>query len=167
MRCESIRPLIRTFLDDLLDEKDYQDIQAHLGGCERCQVYAASVGTLSYRLYELGQVAVPPDLSSTVLYELEKKNRLAAAGPAVSLPEENGLKAVTVVVTRLLWAVVLLILVAAAAVAAIIVSLWRAPAPVPAPAAPEKIVAASFLEKENEKTPEIMTGEPLGTDTGS
>ncbi len=74
MSCDIVRPRIRTFLDDLLDEKEYQDIHRHLEACERCRVYASSVGTLSYRLYELSQAPLPPDMVSTILYELKKQN---------------------------------------------------------------------------------------------
>lgn len=89
MNCESIRPVVRTFLDDLLDEKDYQDIQAHLAGCQRCHAYASSVGTLSYGLYELGQVSVPPDTSSAVLYQLERQGHSVSAEPSASMTEEK------------------------------------------------------------------------------
>ena len=91
MRCEEIHPVIRNFLDDLLDEKDYQEIQAHLAGCEHCHSYASSVGTLSYRLYELGQVALPPDMASTILYEFNQQHRVSLAAPpkTSSFPEEG------------------------------------------------------------------------------
>ncbi len=72
MLCDAVGSMIRPFLDDLLDEKDYQDVSAHIQGCQRCRVYASSVGTLSYRIYELGQVPLPPDMVSTILYEYKK-----------------------------------------------------------------------------------------------
>ena len=75
MPCDpAIRTMIRPFLDDLLDEKDYQAVHAHMELCDPCRVYASSVGTLSHRLYELGQVTLPPDMVSTILYELKKQN---------------------------------------------------------------------------------------------
>jgi len=72
MICETIRPVIRQFMDDLLDEKDYQEIQTHLASCQRCHSYASSVGTISYRVHELGQASLPPDMVSVILHELKK-----------------------------------------------------------------------------------------------
>ena len=73
MSCEGVQPKIRQFLDDLLDEREYQQIHSHISECVACQNYASSVGTLSYQLYELGQVSLPPDMVSTVLYEFKKQ----------------------------------------------------------------------------------------------
>ncbi len=72
MLCEAIRPIVRQFTDDHLDEKDYQEVQSHLASCEKCRQYTSSVGTLCYRLHEMGQTAIPPDMASTVLYQLKK-----------------------------------------------------------------------------------------------
>lgn len=125
MLCESIRPLIRTFLDDLLDEKDYQNIQAHLSGCERCRSYASSLGTLSYRLYELGQVAIPPDMISMILYGLEKKRQADSTAPA-ALPDEKSPAAdLAAVLTKIFWAVIFLILVVSVVAVAMIMDLRR------------------------------------------
>ena len=83
MECEAIRPVIRPFMDDLLDEKEYHGIHAHLESCSRCRAYASSVGTLSYRLYELGQAAPPADAASTILYQFKKDlQRLISASSA-------------------------------------------------------------------------------------
>ena len=86
MACDAVQPRIRPFLDDLLDENDYQGIHTHLETCESCRRYASSVGTLSYRLYELGQMPLPPDMASTILYESKKAvpepPALAVAPPA-------------------------------------------------------------------------------------
>ena len=109
MACDTIQPRIRPFLDDLLDEKDYQDIHAHLEVCESCRKYASSVGTLSYRLYELGQVPLPLDMVSTVLYESKKavpEPPAPAAAPTV--PAGEG---VFISKKDLFWAGVALLLV--------------------------------------------------------
>ena len=92
MACDATRPRIRPFLDDLLDEKDYQDIHAHLESCVPCRAYASSVGTLSYRLYELGQAPLPPDMVSAILYESKKaisESPVPAAVPSVSTTGEG------------------------------------------------------------------------------
>lgn len=102
MPCEMIRPVVRKFLDDLLDEKDYQDIQAHLAQCAQCRQYASSVGTLSYRLHELGQVTLPPDMASTILYEIKKmppKAESSAVYPQSSETPGDAFNAQT----RLFW----------------------------------------------------------------
>ena len=122
MPCESIRPAVRKFLDDLLDENDYQDIQAHLADCKHCHDYAASIGTLSYRLYELGQVSVPPDMSSTILYEF---NRASHAVSAIS-ERDSGDKTASAG-TRLPWIVTLVVLVTAVVAAVTMVSVRRVP----------------------------------------
>ena len=125
MPCESIRPVIRTFLDDLLDENDYQNIQSHVAVCERCHTYASSVGTLSYRLYELGQVSVPPDMSATILYEFEKQSHAAAAPQAVSPADENGAQGLPGPGLRFVWVIVLLISAAAFVAVITMVSIRR------------------------------------------
>ena len=81
MACDVVRPKIRPFLDDLLDEKDYHDIHAHLECCAQCRSYASSVGTLSYRIHELGQAPLPPDIISAILYETK---RIADPAPSVA-----------------------------------------------------------------------------------
>ena len=72
MACETICERIRPFLEDLLDENEYQDVRAHLEECVRCRTYASSIGTLTYQLHELGEVKAPRDFISTVLYELKQ-----------------------------------------------------------------------------------------------
>lgn len=149
MLCKSIRPRMHTFLDDLLDEKDYQEIQAHLACCERCRAYASSVGTLSYRLYELGQVSVPPGMSSAILYEFEKKSHAAPAAPAASLRQDKSVTDMTAILTRLSWAAVLSILTAAVFTVATLVSHRRA-LPPPAP------VSVPVIEEEKPKATQIL-----------
>ncbi len=127
MPCESIRPVIHTFLDNLLDEKDYQNIQFHLEGCASCRAYASSVGTLSYRLYELGEVSVPPDMSSTVLYEFEKHRQAVPVPPMVASPVEKIVLNQSSLATQFFWLAVLVILAGTVIAVVTIVSLRRVP----------------------------------------
>ena len=83
MDCEPILKKIKSFLDDLLEESDYQQVCSHLKQCPRCQTYAASIGSLSYRLHTLGNVAPPPDMLSTLLYALKKQAPPASPAPAL------------------------------------------------------------------------------------
>ena len=97
MTCEPILKKIKPFLDDLLEEKDYQDVSSHLRQCGRCHQYASSISSLSYQLDALGNVQVPPDMLSTVLYSLKKvvpvKTETATPESVVPAPtlRSNGL----------------------------------------------------------------------------
>ena len=79
MACDNIRARIRPFLEDLLDENEHQDVRTHLEECADCRTYAASIGTLTYQLNELGAVKAPHDLIPTILYELKQPIKPAAA----------------------------------------------------------------------------------------
>ena len=120
MVCDAVRPVIRQFMDDLLDEKDYQAIHAHLVSCKRCHTFASSVGTLSYRLYELGQTTLPPDMVSAILYELKKVPVKTEAESVPSrFPEASRAEAFTTR-TRSFWiAVAVLAAVSIAAIATV------------------------------------------------
>ena len=102
MVCETIRPIVRRFLDDLLDEKDYRETQAHLAGCAKCRQYASSVGTLSYRLHEMGQITLPPDMISTILYQVKRMPPKFESPPVYPKFSETSSGAFNVTVT---WAV--------------------------------------------------------------
>ena len=83
MICSDVQQRLKQFLEDLLEEREYQEIRAHLEECVSCRKYALSIASLSYRLKEMGQIEVPKDLLSTVLY------RLRHCGPesAAALPQ--------------------------------------------------------------------------------
>ena len=121
VRCEAIRPVIRPFLDDLLDEKEYQEIQTHLSGCVRCHAYASSVGTLSYRLHELGQVSLPPDMISTILYELKKQHGAERADVRPSAAEAFTSR------TRLFWISAFVVFGVSLGATVAVMNLWRMP----------------------------------------
>ena len=145
MRCEEIRPVIRNFLDDLLDEKDYQEIQTHLAGCEHCHSYASSVGTLSYRLYELGQVTLPPDMASTILYELDQQRRAFPEEPssASSSPKETpGVQAASGI--KPLWFLAFAVMTLGVCVLISWVTFYRAPRET-APSLPNAVQARELL----------------------
>ena len=148
MQCESVRPAIRRFLDDLLDEKDYQEIQEHLAACTRCHAYASSVGTLSYRLYELGQVSLPPDMLFTILYEWKKVPRKEAADVTIKEPNTGPKTAQASPAeaftsrTRLFWVAAAVVCVASLVVIAGVALQRTLPQPVaPPPAAPVAVPA--------------------------
>ncbi len=137
MSCDVIRPRIRPFLDDLLDEKDYRDTHAHLESCAACHRYAASVGTLSFRLYELGQVPLPPDMVSAILYESKKEEALPPPGAREPVPAVPG---VFVPKKDLVWAGIAVVLALTVVAFAVTAAFHKreekaAPARVPVPAA--------------------------------
>ncbi len=53
------------YLDDLLDEAGYQTVRLHLAECAACQTYASNTGSLSYRVWELGNKKAPNDIAET------------------------------------------------------------------------------------------------------
>lgn len=78
MTCNDIKKKLKSFLEDLLSEKEYQAFAAHLRGCSHCKQYVGSIGSLSNQLQQLGDVRVPSDFSSTVIFKLtqdEQKTR--------------------------------------------------------------------------------------------
>ena len=80
--CESIRSRVRRYLEDLLEENEYQEVRAHLAECADCRGYAASIGTLTYQLEELGEVRLPQDLIPTILYQLQQPSGDGTKGSA-------------------------------------------------------------------------------------
>jgi hypothetical protein len=84
--CDDQHKRIRLYLDDLLDEPDYQSVRAHLESCPGCAAFTAATGSLTYRLEELGRVRVPADLCQTVLYQAKAPARAAQAVPVGVAP---------------------------------------------------------------------------------
>ncbi|MDD5346982.1 MAG: zf-HC2 domain-containing protein [Candidatus Omnitrophica bacterium] len=78
MTCAEVDKALKSFLEDLLVEDEYQAVVAHLEGCSRCREYVGSIGSLSNQLWELGNVKVPADLADTVLFKLKEAE---ARGP--------------------------------------------------------------------------------------
>jgi predicted anti-sigma-YlaC factor YlaD len=77
MTCLDIKEKIKPFIDDLLAEDEYQDFVSHLEGCGECRGYVAAFGSISNQLLKLGNVDVPPDFASTVLFKLKQPGQQA------------------------------------------------------------------------------------------
>jgi anti-sigma factor RsiW len=77
MTCLDIKEKIKPFIDDLLAEDEYQDFVSHLEGCAECRGYVAAFGSISNQLLKLGNVNVPPDFASTVLFKLKQPGQEA------------------------------------------------------------------------------------------
>ena len=72
MICSDINNRLKSFLEDLLTEKEYQAFLAHLDSCAKCKKYVRAVGSVSNQLWKLGDVKVPADFSSTALFKLKQ-----------------------------------------------------------------------------------------------
>jgi hypothetical protein len=75
MACSDIKEKLKSFLEDLLSEDEYQAFVAHVDGCAECKKYVSAVGSLSNQLWDLGNVKVPTDLSSTILFKLKEAEK--------------------------------------------------------------------------------------------
>lgn len=71
MTCEDIKKKLKPFLEDLLAEDEYQEFITHVEECNQCNTYVNSIGALSNQLWQLGEVRIPEDLASTILFELK------------------------------------------------------------------------------------------------
>ncbi|MFC1624660.1 hypothetical protein ACFL28_05060 [Candidatus Omnitrophota bacterium] len=68
--CDDIKKRVKPFQQDLLAEKEYKAYVDHLYKCPKCKEYVGSIDFLSNQLWKLGDVKVPSDLSSTILFKL-------------------------------------------------------------------------------------------------
>jgi hypothetical protein len=83
--CDTIKRDLKPFLEDLLKEEEYQAFLAHLEQCTKCKEYVRSVDSFSNQLWKLGDVKVPSDFCSTVLFKLEQpKEEIREAEPRAS-----------------------------------------------------------------------------------
>ena len=75
MTCSDIKGKLQSFLEDLLSEDEYQAFVAHVDSCAECKKYVSAVGSLSNQLWDLGNVKVPADLISTILFKLKEAEK--------------------------------------------------------------------------------------------
>ncbi|MFC1509972.1 zf-HC2 domain-containing protein, partial [Candidatus Omnitrophota bacterium] len=68
--CDDIKKKLKPFQQDLLAENEYKAFAAHVDECPKCKQYIGSIDFLSNQLWKLGDVKVPSDLSSTILFKL-------------------------------------------------------------------------------------------------
>ena len=81
LSCADVTRKLQPFLDDLLEEAEYQAMHEHLAYCSPCQRRIGAVGSLSWAVKGLGDVETPSDLVATTLF------RLRQAPPPASAPE--------------------------------------------------------------------------------
>ncbi|MFA5146745.1 MAG: hypothetical protein WC515_05185 [Candidatus Omnitrophota bacterium] len=77
--CADIKKRLKPFLEDLLAEDEYQVFVSHIKDCAKCRNYVGAIGSVSNQLWELGNVRVPSDFSSTVLFNLDHMERIPSA----------------------------------------------------------------------------------------
>jgi len=70
--CDDIGKKLKDFVGDLLAESDYQAFVDHLDDCPKCTSYVRGMGSFSNQLWELGDIEVPSDLDSTILFSIQK-----------------------------------------------------------------------------------------------
>ena len=76
--CSDIKNRVKLFLEDMLSEQEYQAFAGHIEGCPSCKTHVRTFGTLSNQLWRLGDVVVPSDFVSTVLFDLQHHPSAAA-----------------------------------------------------------------------------------------
>ena len=84
--CNEVKDKLKPFLEDMLVEEEYQAFVAHLESCPKCKDYVRSIGALSNQLWKLGDIKVPTDFVSTVIFNLKhpKQEVPPATKPALS-----------------------------------------------------------------------------------
>lgn len=75
LSCAEVNELLKAFLEDLLEEKEYQAVVFHIEHCATCREYASSVGSLSNHIRQLGNIEVPADFADTVIFKLSQQER--------------------------------------------------------------------------------------------
>lgn len=78
MECNQVKKQLTSFLEDILSEEDTRLFLGHLEICSRCKPYVRSIGDLSNQVWKLGNIAVPDDFRSTVLFKLSHPDAPAA-----------------------------------------------------------------------------------------
>jgi len=72
--CDNIKKNIKSFTEDMLKEDEYKAFLHHLETCSECKDYVRSVDSFSNQLWRLGDVKVPSDFGSTVLFKLTQSD---------------------------------------------------------------------------------------------
>jgi len=75
MICSDIDKELKHFVGDLLSEDDYQGFVAHLDSCPQCTNRVRSMGSFTNQLWELGDIEVPSDLDSTILFQFDQAKK--------------------------------------------------------------------------------------------
>jgi len=75
MVCSDIDKKLKNFISDLLSETDYQGFVEHLDSCPQCTSRVRSMGSFTNQLWELGEIEIPSDLDSTILFQFDQAKK--------------------------------------------------------------------------------------------
>ena len=75
MICKDIREKLKSFLEDMLREEEYQDFLQHLEQCSACKKYVRSIDAFSNQLWQLEDVRPPSDFYASVLFRLKRSEQ--------------------------------------------------------------------------------------------
>jgi len=83
--CSEVKDKLKPFLEDMLAEEEYQAFVVHIESCPKCRDYVRSISALSNQLWKLGDIEVPSDFVSTVIFNLKHPTPAVppAAKPAI------------------------------------------------------------------------------------
>jgi len=81
--CSEVKDKLRPFLEDMLAEEEYRAFVVHIESCPKCRDYVRSISALSNQLWKLGDIEVPSDFVSTVIFNLK---HLKPAVPPAAKP---------------------------------------------------------------------------------
>jgi hypothetical protein len=84
-QCSEVKAKVKPFLEDLVTDEEYQAIFEHLDRCPECTRYIRSLGSISNQLWKLGDIDVPSDFASTILFNIDN----APEEPAASKPKAS------------------------------------------------------------------------------
>ncbi len=102
MSCAEAQEKLRGFLEDLLPEKDRQNVRAHLLSCSLCRDFAERLGTFASDFKQLARVALPPEFGEKIRLAFQKPEekappqipwQLKVLGPALIILALMGLGA--------------------------------------------------------------------------
>lgn len=103
--CNEVKNKLKPFLEDMLAEDEYQAFVAHLESCPKCKDYVRSIGALSNQLWKLGDIEIPSDFVSTVIFNLKhpKPPVPPVTRPAVFKKLTVGIILSLLIIAILLW----------------------------------------------------------------
>lgn len=118
--CAEDRKNVRKFMEDLLEEGEYQRVRRHVQECASCRQFVRAAGSISSLLMDMGRTACPADLADAALFHYDKMRREQPASPpspaveaaspvdpvAVNRPSDRLWKALVVVLAAALaWTI--------------------------------------------------------------
>jgi len=98
MVCSDIDEHLKNYLSDLLSDADYQAFVEHLDSCSQCGSRVRMMGSFTNQLWELGDIEIPSDLDSTVLFQYDEAKKKPRKPKTAKKPKKMVIAAVILVV---------------------------------------------------------------------